>query len=479
MLPFIVAACLCTGWDASDVALAQAGLDGSGEGIASDGSGTAVVVRRFDGSDMALGAPFLSSTVTGGDQRRPTVAVFPEGDFIVVWDAAQPDGTNFEVVGQRFDAAGAPLGAPLQINTYTTGNQRRPDIARSPTGEILIVWDSSGSQDGAGTGIFGQRLARDGERVGTEFQVNGFTTGGQDSAHATWVGDGFVVVWESDLLENDNASIFGQRFDSTARSVGPEFRVSSYPEDGQRRAGIAARSDGGFVVVWDSAAQDGEGRGVFARWFTSDGTALDDDVQVNTFTAGGQRSAVIAGDAAGRHLVVWQGAMQDGSSTGVFAQLYAADGARVGSEFQVNTFTTAAQDTPAVAALATGGFVVVWQSFGEDGESYGVYGRRYSADGSPAASPFRVTAAGAGEQTLAAVDSGVDRVVVVWQSRSYCPGDCDDSRAVTVDELVRGVNLALGRRVDQCPAVDPDGDQVVRVNELVRAVNATLAGCPA
>jgi hypothetical protein len=60
-----------------------------------------------------------------------------------------------------------------------------------------------------------------------------------------------------------------------------------------------------------------------------------------------------------------------------------------------------------------------------------------------------------------------------------CAGDCDDNGTVVVGELIRGVNIALGTAsVDDCPAVDRNGDGQVVVNELIVAVNAALVGCP-
>jgi hypothetical protein len=59
-----------------------------------------------------------------------------------------------------------------------------------------------------------------------------------------------------------------------------------------------------------------------------------------------------------------------------------------------------------------------------------------------------------------------------------CAGDCDASGAVSVDELVRGVNIALDRApVSLCEVFDSDSDGRVTVNELVGAVNAALRGC--
>ena len=61
-----------------------------------------------------------------------------------------------------------------------------------------------------------------------------------------------------------------------------------------------------------------------------------------------------------------------------------------------------------------------------------------------------------------------------------CTGDCDGSGAVTIDELVRGVGIALGTTpLDQCSAFDCHGTGSVAVDCLIAAVNASLNGCPA
>ena len=60
-----------------------------------------------------------------------------------------------------------------------------------------------------------------------------------------------------------------------------------------------------------------------------------------------------------------------------------------------------------------------------------------------------------------------------------CVGDCDGNRAVTVDEIIRGVNIALGNSpLEACPAFDVNGDGEVTVDEIVLAVNQALFGCP-
>jgi len=59
-----------------------------------------------------------------------------------------------------------------------------------------------------------------------------------------------------------------------------------------------------------------------------------------------------------------------------------------------------------------------------------------------------------------------------------CTGDCDDSGSVTVDELVKGVNIALGDAdLSICPQFDTDGGGVVTIDQIVKAVNAALNSC--
>lgn len=49
---------------------------------------------------------------------------------------------------------------------------------------------------------------------------------------------------------------------------------------------------------------------------------------------------------------------------------------------------------------------------------------------------------------------------------------------VTVDELLVGVDIALGNlAVNACPAFDLNGDGAITVDELLAAVDAALNGC--
>jgi len=59
-----------------------------------------------------------------------------------------------------------------------------------------------------------------------------------------------------------------------------------------------------------------------------------------------------------------------------------------------------------------------------------------------------------------------------------CRGDCDGDSQVTVDEIVKLVNLGLNGGTSICAAGDANLDGVITVDEIIRAVNNALTGCP-
>ena len=117
---------------------------------------------------------------------------------------------------------------------------------------------------------------------------------------------------------------------------------------------------------------------------------MDNEFQVNTYTLSEQRDPATAALADGGFVITWMSDGQDSSGNGIYAQRYDASGNVNGAELQVNTYTTDDQDDSSTAALADGGFVVTWQSYGQDGNSSGIYAQRYDADGSTGTITFDV-----------------------------------------------------------------------------------------
>ncbi len=156
------------------------------------------------------------------------------------------------------------------------------------------------------------------------------------------------------------------------------------------------------------------------------------EFQVNSLTTASQDTPSVAMNGSGDFVVSWNSGSSygtDTSSSSVQAQRYDSAGAQVGDQFQVNSFTSGYQDYSSIRMDSEGSFVVAWQSqFSGDTDSSlrSIQARRFLADGSPLGDQFQVNTVTSGNQEAAAValDPEGD-FVVAWQSHSS--GDTDSS----------------------------------------------------
>jgi hypothetical protein len=75
----------------------------------------------------------------------------------------------------------------------------------------------------------------------------------------------------------------------------------------------------------------------------------------------------------GCFLIAWTGV--DASGSGVFGQSYVFGDPTTEPQYRVNTFTTGNQARPSAGSLPSGTFVIVWESQGQDGSGYGIFGQ--------------------------------------------------------------------------------------------------------
>ncbi len=318
-------------------------------------------------------------------------------------------------------------GNDVLVNSTTANFQFFPAITALKGGGYVVTWDSFG-QDGGGFGVFGQRFNTDGSTIGGEFQINTFTANGQsDSSIAALSDGGFVVTWESFAQDGDQNGIYGQRFNADGTNNGVEFHVSNETVDTQTDSAVTGLADGGFMVTWASNLQDTSGYGVYGQRYNADGSVNGVETLINSTVVNGQFTPTITSLADGGFLVAWNSFGQDGSVSGVFAQRYNANGSANGGEFGVNSFTVGDQAEPDVTSLSDGGFIIVWSSSAQDGSLLSVHGQRYNADGSENGGEFQVNSHTPGSQTRPTVTELADGgFVVTWESFNQDAGVNDN-----------------------------------------------------
>jgi hypothetical protein len=256
-----------------------------------------------------------------------------------------------------------------------------------------------------------------GAPLGPEFRVNSYTTSNQlYPSVARHVGGDFVVVWTSNTQDGAALGVFGQRYSNSGAPLGPEFRVNTFTTGAQYLPSVAYDGTGNFVVVWNSNGQEGN-LSVFGQRYDFNGAPLGTEFRVNTYTTSDQAFPSVSVNNAGSFVVTWQSYGQDGSNWGVFGQRFGGAGAPLGPEFRVNTYTTSGEFAASVSADLGGNFVVVWHATGEDGSGLGIFGQRYDLTGAPVGGEFRVNTYTTSTQAYPAVatDNG-GNFVVVWHS---------------------------------------------------------------
>ncbi len=409
----------------------------------------------------AAGDPIPVTADNSREQSGVVIGRAGDGSLVMVWASLNEDGDSWGVYGQRYDAAGAPVGAKFLVNTETAKEQQEPAVAMDDAGNFVVVWQSK-DQDTSGWGIYAQRFDSTGAAVGSEFRVNATTSGDQISPEVAMDDDAnFVITWQSE--DGDGQGIYARAYDNSGAEVAAQFRVNQTTGGDQFGPAVAMADDASFVVTW--TGDDGDGPGVYARQFTALGAPEAGEFRVNSETSSEQQSPRVAVDADGDFVVVWTSKDQDGDSFGVFGQRYNSNGSTAGTEFQVNTYTTSDQQAPDVAMADSGAFTVVWQSQAQDGDSWGVYAQEYDSTGATVGGETRVNVGTAGQQLgpRIGMDAG-GNYLVVWNGQSPQDGD-----GVSAQRFLSagGVTFTSGDGTD---------DAAMKFTGTVAEINAALEG---
>ena len=306
--------------DAQLAALSNGGFAIIWESNNQDGANQGIYARVYDASGTPTTGETLVNTTTADDQADPDVTALNGGGFVVVWESYLQDGDEDGIYSQRFDNNGVPQGSETQVHTSTVNGQYDAKVSALNDGGYLVTWDNDSSGD---TDVMAQRFDASGAPVGSETKINTTTISSQDDAKTVVLNSGdYVIVWESSGQDSDGEGLYGQRFDATGTPIGGEFSVNSTTTDDQMAHVITALDNGGFLVVWQSNQQDGSSHGIFAQQFDAIANKINGEFQINVTTANSQADPSVTLLQDGRLVVVYESNLQDGSSDTVVGRIF-------------------------------------------------------------------------------------------------------------------------------------------------------------
>lgn len=231
---------------------------------------------------------------------------------------------------------------------------------------------------------------------------------------------------------------------------GGEYRIAGELSGDQVNADMALGDSGGYLV-WQDNRTDGSGSGIGAVRISNGGTAGFEPFQVNCVATGNQDNPQVVALDNGGFLIVWQGG---GLSSGqnIFGRVIGTDGTFVNpSDVRVSGEAGDTKITPTAAALAGGGAVVAWSSYGQDDPGNvvrqrrtlpGIYAQILDSAGGKIGGEFRLNHQiefGQRSPSLAGLSGG--RFIAVWvNERLRGVGESEELEAVDIVGRIYGAN---------------------------------------
>ncbi|MEL6977657.1 MAG: cadherin domain-containing protein [Pseudomonadota bacterium] len=495
-----------TGGAAHDVVYGRGGDD-----VLAGGAGDDVLLGHNDddtltggaGDDILDGGANNDTAVFSGDLGEYSFGRDANGDLLVIDSVAGRDGTDTvrDVETLQFADLSVDMGSALVMAdapTMTAGD----DVALGGAGADTIAGGDGadrligGAGDDALTGGAGNDDLRGGAGTdtavfsgdfadfavsfdGTRFTlVDGDTADGLDEGTDAVQGiDAFRFAGVDVSLDavRGAAGLSGPQVTAATAFTGAELQVNTHTASYQSDPQIVALQDGGFVTIWTSIGQDGSGSGVYGRIFGADGAPDGGEFLVNTLTTNIQQKPSATALEGGGFVVAWES--WEGSDQ-IKAQVFNSAGAKQGAEIAVNTTEIGQDRYPQVAALADGGFVVVWEGDASSGES--VRAQRFDAAGTPTGSEIEVYA-NSGDVSLPDVTVLADgSMVVVWDAPGASGDDvylqrvnADGSLNGSVETVATGVG---SQRIPDVAALADGGFVVTYLDQGVGMVTARVYG---
>jgi hypothetical protein len=177
-------------------------------------------------------------TPTDPDRSHPSAAYNDKrGQYLMVWHNTWASGHDREVIGQRVDGTGHPIGSNFAISSGTH-DRIQPVVAYNHTDdEYMVVWMYDVDGDGKKYDIYGVVVSWNGV-VGAPFQIQTYTNASFWSPEIAWNSqrNEYAVVWTSldqtmqlsvdigtRVLSPDGGSLYGTIIWNTGYPSNPDI----------------------------------------------------------------------------------------------------------------------------------------------------------------------------------------------------------------------------------------------------------------
>ena len=391
-------------------------------------------------SPTVWNSSFNLSADSAGRQGMPVLKALHDGSFVALWLG------ETTIFMRLFNADGTAKssGAPI---TLAEGDSFKfePAVAVLTNGNFVVAWeDQSGLDDASVAGVRAQIFTPDGLKVGTDFPVNSTVSGYQGEVAVTALpGGGFVVAYTDASGDGSGGATRMRMFNQDGTPFGNDVVANATTAAGQPNPAIITLTNGRYAVFYEdySKSADDPNNTVRGRIFKANGEPESDkDFLVpDTLSDGEKMRPVAATLADGKFVVAWVDKGGDAAAC-IKAQLFDADGSKIGSAFVVSS-EGVVTDYPSIVALNDGGFAIAYTDMVSETVQVSTFTNMAAANGHIALNPTESWVPMI-DTSLAVLPDG--RIVVSWEEESDpdASGTIDDNATAQIIDP-RGHAVAL------------------------------------
>jgi hypothetical protein len=340
--------------------------------------GLDVKARVFDPAGTPLTPEFVVSSPRGRNQMYPDVATDGSGLFAVAW-MEQTTADTFDIWARVFTSMGAPLTPSFKVSGYPSHAKTWPSIAMYPSGDILVIWDDAPAEY---VNVYVRLFTRFGFAITDPEVINlAELNQGRD------VSQEHLANVVPDIAVDASGWAFGawRRFaGSTVSAVGRLFNpytgvwleetMFAPPADGvvQQRPTVDINDRGDALVAWTEWPPFAPSRVMLRRYDGASKTwgtpwaALEGDPYA-------QSKIIAVLNGGGQVAAAWT-AFRSGTREDIYARAFDPEGAPLTNAVRANDYTTGKQDRPSIALIGSR-LLTAWESWDEDGDNRGVYAK--------------------------------------------------------------------------------------------------------
>ena len=264
-------------------------------------------MRGYDAKGNERFAINTVNTVPAGDQYLASIAMAPDGKFVVAWVDASVKN-KFQVNMRGFNADGSELFAERNVMADSDGNRTTPEVAMADDGSFVVTWVDSNQ-------IVAKGFNADGSDRLEHFVVSTGTKGSREKPSIGMNASGnFFIAYA------DNGSgkklIHARGFDATGKEIFGDTQVSASGEATETPV-VCVADDNKAVVGWQAAANIFD---IKRRVINPDMTFAGDASRVNQFPSGPQKMPSLGCTAEGKQVFLFTDDIDQNGYTEIFGR---------------------------------------------------------------------------------------------------------------------------------------------------------------